>query len=96
MDPSPSILVMGLFLIIAGVLIVHFHNIWIYNWRGFITLLGWSGAIGGMLLLISPILYSHFEFWLKSSDMMIAFGLSGIIMGLCFGYYGFIDKTRSV
>jgi len=44
----------GIILLIAGLSIVAFHNIWVADWRVFITLLGYAVAIKGGLYIILP------------------------------------------
>jgi len=44
----------GIFLLIAGLSVVAFHNIWATDWRVLITLLGYAVAIKGGLYIILP------------------------------------------
>jgi len=46
--------VTGLITLIAGLAVVLFHNLWVFDWRVIITLLGWNILIKGVWLIISP------------------------------------------
>jgi hypothetical protein len=39
---------------VAGLAIVLYHNLWVADWRVIVTLLGWAGAIGGAARILSP------------------------------------------
>ena len=40
--------------VIIGLLSVLFHNIWEFNWKGMITLIGWGVLLEGVLLFSIP------------------------------------------
>ena len=46
--------VTGLITFVAGLAIVLFHNMWVFDWHLIITLLGWNILIKGTWLIISP------------------------------------------
>lgn len=44
----------GILLFVAGLSIVRVHNIWIFNWRVTITLIGWVIIAGGLFRIFFP------------------------------------------
>ena len=48
------IYVAGLMAFVPGLAIVLLHNVWAFDWRLIITLLGWLGLIGGIFRLLFP------------------------------------------
>jgi hypothetical protein len=48
------IYVAGLLAFVPGLAIVLVHNVWAFDWRVIITLLGWLSLIGGIFRLLAP------------------------------------------
>jgi hypothetical protein len=48
------IYVAGLLAFVPGLAIVLVHNVWAFDWRLIITLLGWLAVIGGIFRLVAP------------------------------------------
>jgi hypothetical protein len=44
----------GLLTLVAGIALVHAHNVWEGDWRLIITVLGWLGIIGGAVRILVP------------------------------------------
>ncbi len=80
----------GAMALIAGYLLVTFHNIWEYSWVVVITIFGWLALLKGLMFLIFP---KHMEFWrktlFKKKSLMPLWGFIILIFGLFFGYFGF-------
>jgi len=53
-DNPPLIFLTGVLVLIGGISVIYFHNIWTADWRSLITLFGWVAAIEGVLLIIIP------------------------------------------
>ena len=52
---SSGLIYLGGFMsLIFGILIVHFHNIWILGWPVLITIFGWLGVLKGMGFIMFP------------------------------------------
>jgi hypothetical protein len=52
---SPALIYLsGLLILPAGVAIIMAHNVWAFDWRVIITILGWMGAISGAIRIILP------------------------------------------
>ena len=48
------IYIAGLMAFVPGLAIVLLHNVWAFDWRLIITLLGWLSLIGGIFRLLLP------------------------------------------
>jgi hypothetical protein len=48
------IYVAGLLAFVPGLAIVLVHNVWAFDWRLIITLLGWLAVLGGIFRLVAP------------------------------------------
>jgi len=44
----------GLITFVAGLAIVLFHNLWVWDWRLIVTLFGWNALLKGAWLVIYP------------------------------------------
>jgi hypothetical protein len=49
------VLIYGIFLFVAGLAIVRFHNRWAANWSLLVTILGWILIIGGLFRMLFPL-----------------------------------------
>ena len=78
---------LGFIGLIAGVILVHYHNIWVKDWIVLITIVGWASLIKGFMLIAYPDSLGWFKSWYKDAR---AFGILAIIIGLIFGYFGFL------
>lgn len=78
----------GLFATIIGFLIIHYHNIWVFNWTVFVTLIGWIGLIKGISIIIFPNYIQQFSKSIINNSINIATIIVGIL-GLLFLYLGF-------
>ncbi len=47
-------MMMGIIAVIFGLLVVLTHNVWDTLWQGFISLVGWSALVKGILVLWAP------------------------------------------
>ncbi|OGG45396.1 hypothetical protein A2673_01245 [Candidatus Kaiserbacteria bacterium RIFCSPHIGHO2_01_FULL_50_13] len=46
--------VLGFFALVVGLLVVLTHNVWTFDWRGLITVLGWLAIAKGIMRLYVP------------------------------------------
>ena len=92
--PSFVLMLTAYLIIIVGVAIIEFHNIWKGLWRGAITFIGWYATIWGVVLLIFPNLYEGFAEFIQDRAYYTIGGSFAVLIGLFFGYYGFFWKER--
>ena len=56
---NPSlVLIYGVFLFVAGLAIVRFHNVWVANWSILVTILGWLLILGGLVRMLFPLRFA--------------------------------------
>ena len=77
----------GFITLIIGMLLVTYHNIWVKNWTVLITIIGWVSLLKGVMLIAFPQSISSFKRWYKNTRI---WGIFMIIVGLLFGYFGFL------
>ncbi len=78
----------GIFAVIAGTFLVHYHNIWVKDWPVLVTLLGWIAVVEGVIFIAFPkTMLSLSERMSKNEKAWSFFALA---FGLLFGYFGFI------
>ena len=77
----------GFVAVILGMLLVLSHNVWAQNWTTLITIIGWAILIKGVMILAFPKFMSFFKSWVVNSQII---GLVMLVLGLVFGYFGFI------
>lgn len=77
----------GFITLIIGMLLVTYHNIWVKNWTVLITIIAWVSLLKGVMLIAFPQSISSFKGWYKNTRI---WGVFIIIVGLLFGYFGFV------
>ena len=87
-EKSPALtFVSGCIGIIAGMILVIYHNIWIKNWTVLITIISWIMLIGGVIVVIIPKSLSFMSGLIKDTRL---WGVFMILFGIGIGYFGFI------
>ena len=90
-DNSTVMLIGGFVAIALGFVIIEFHNTWIWDWTTIYTIIGWISLIKGIVLLACPNLTSFYKRIIFESDNFSRILLPVLfIIGLVFGYFGFI------
>ncbi|MDH3246062.1 MAG: hypothetical protein OEM26_15685 [Saprospiraceae bacterium] len=91
-EPSVSTFLFSIGLIVAGMAIVKYHNIWQGNWRIWITLYGWLCLVKGTLFMIFPNFLSNYIHLIEEvpDDYFLGAGVVNMLIGLMFGYFGFL------
>ncbi|GAB4234874.1 MAG: hypothetical protein Kow0032_18990 [Methyloligellaceae bacterium] len=55
LSESPGLIfIAGILALVLGIALVTFHNIWVMDWRAFITVYGWLALIGGVVRILFP------------------------------------------
>jgi len=86
-ENSPGLTyISGFMALIIGMILVHYHNIWVKDWIVLITMIGWLSLFKGIMLIAFPHSISFFKNWYKNTR---AWGILLIVIGLIFGYLGF-------
>ena len=77
-----SMFTWGVVLILVGMILVNFHNVWLLKPRLVVTLLVWSILIKGIFLVVFPVKTQElFYRWISSSYLKVTF-ITYLILGL--------------
>jgi hypothetical protein len=87
------IYVSGLLALVAGLAIVNTHNVWVWDWRAIITILGWLGIIGGTLRIVFPQFVEQVgTAMLAQRGYVISAWIVLLVLGLWLMYVGYMEK----
>jgi len=76
---------------VAGAVLLYIHSDWTWNWKILITIIGWVGLIKGAVLFVLPgQMMKLAERILKIKGLYTFTGVMCLVLGLLFGYYGFM------
>ena len=88
----PLVYLSGVLFFIAGLSIVRKHNIWVWGWQSFITIIGWLGLLLGILRMFFPQMYSA-KF--KNDNFAFAVELFLILIGLILTIKAYLPSKKS-
>jgi len=78
----------GMMSLALGVIIVLYHNVWVQDWVVLVTIIGWLAVLKGVLLLLAPkALVKVSRIYLDNMNLV---GVGALVMGLVFGYFGYL------
>jgi hypothetical protein len=88
---SPALIFLaGLLAFIPGLAIVLTHNVWAFDWRLIVTVLGWLGLIGGAARILFPSqVKSIGTAMLAGGGWLRGGGIGATALGLILSYFGF-------
>jgi uncharacterized protein YjeT (DUF2065 family) len=89
---SPALIyIAGLLKFVPGLAIVLTHNVWTFDWRLIITLLGWLATVGGIFRLLMPAQVRRIgtamlarRGWLRGS------GVAVVALGAVLSFFGYL------
>lgn len=81
----------GAMALVAGFLIVYFHNVWIKDWIVLVTILGWAALVKGVMLLVFPdTIRSFSKTMFKKHTSFVSYGFFALILGVILSYFGYL------
>ena len=73
----------GLISLIIGALIIQFHNVWVYDWRLLITVIGWGALVKGSVRILAPKIAIKFATGVAGRRTVVnGAGLATLLMGM--------------
>jgi hypothetical protein len=80
---NPAVIYLaGLLSLLAGLLIVQFHNLWVLDWPVLVTIVGWLSIIGGIARIVFPAGMAALGEKMVSRDaLMIGGAIVSILLG---------------
>lgn len=80
----------GALAVVAGYVLVFYHNVWEYNWSVIITIVGWLAFIKGLLILIFPSLaFDMAKAFKRNKAYILISGVVLIVFGAILVYLGY-------
>lgn len=84
-DSPPLIFLTGILVLVGGMSVICFHNIWTADWRSLVTLFGWVAAIEGVWMITWPQPLIRFaKSILKQSPLISVLGFIYLALGAFF------------
>ena len=92
---SPTLLLMaGLLALVPGLAIVLTHNIWVADWRGLITVLGWIMLIAGASRILLPGLMKRVgDRMLQNHALIMVPGVLMLVLGGYLVWIGYLSQS---
>lgn len=80
---NPGIIYLaGLLSLLAGLLIVQFHNVWVLDWPVLVTIVGWLAVIGGIARTVFPARMAALgELMVSRDSLMVGGAILSILLG---------------
>lgn len=80
---NPAVIYLtGLLTLLAGLLVVEFHNVWALDWRVLITIVGWLSILGGIARIIFPAgMAAIGEKMVSRDSLMVGGAIVSILLG---------------
>ena len=85
------IYIAGILAFVPGLAIVLTHNVWVFDWRLIVTILGWLGLIGGAFRILFPTQVKAIgAAMLEKAEWLRGGGIAAIVLGAVLAYFGFV------
>jgi hypothetical protein len=80
----------GILDLLLGLLLVLVHNVWVWDWRLIITLIGWLSVVRGLVrMLFAPTIMKNGPRIIKKQGLLTCVSLVLLILGAVLSYYGY-------
>lgn len=79
----------GFISLFFGVIVINIHGEWTNDWTSLITLVGWLGALKGVMLLAFPNAMDFFKPMLDDKHLNKFMLPLVVVLGAVFTYFGF-------
>ena len=80
----------GIAALTIGLVIVHAHNTWVWDWPVIITIFGWLAIAGGLFRILAPQLVIKIaQSMLDSKPPLIAGGVVALLLGTALTAFGY-------
>lgn len=86
---QPTVFILGMIMLLAGLFMVVKHNVWELSHVGLITLIGWIVVIKGAVIILIPDLMDVFKKKTFGDHWYLVGGIIWLLAGACLTYYGY-------
>ncbi len=85
------LLAMGAFTLILGLMMVQFHNIWVFDWPVLVTLIGWIMIIKGAMAMLAPDAMMRVAERFSANNTALSIqAVMAILFGVYMSYMGYV------
>lgn len=86
----PVMFVTGFFTLILGILLLVGHQVWEWNWRVIITIVGWLTFVKGASIIFYPQFIDRISMsFVQNTNFAYIAAIVDLILGLILCYFGF-------
>jgi len=94
---SPGlVLITSIINLILGLLIVLSHNIWEFNWKTIITIIGYLTLLKGICHLFFPEWAKKMAKKIIEKDIFVYSGVISVVLGIYLLYHGYFDFFQKI
>lgn len=79
----------GFIHLFLGLLVVVYHNIWSWDFRGVVTFIGWVGVFKGVIRIFSPAKFVRLGEEFTVGKKLILWGIGWLAVGIYLVWAGF-------
>jgi uncharacterized membrane protein len=92
MVESPGLIfIAGVMALMVGVALVTFHNVWVADWRVFITVYGWLALLAGVVRMAFPdVAIGMGKRMMENRIVLIVAAVLNVLIGGFLSYMGFL------
>jgi len=88
---SALVYLAGFLGLISGLALVLTHNVWVFDWRVLITLIGWVAIIRAVVTVFAPQwIVALGSKLLDHRRIFLGAGVVDLIMGIVLSYFGYV------
>jgi len=89
------IYIFGILDLLLGLVLVTVHNVWVWDWRLIITLIGWISIVRGLVrVLCTPWVVKNAPRLLRKQGLLMGVSIVMLILGAVLSYYGYATLLR--
>jgi hypothetical protein len=89
------IYIFGIIDLLLGLVLVTVHNVWAWDWRLIITVIGWLSLVRGLVrILCAPWVMKNAAKMLKKEGLLMGVTIVMLILGAVLSYYGYAGLLR--
>jgi uncharacterized membrane protein len=90
LDSHVMMYLAGVLGLLGGLALVLTHNVWAFDWRLIITLIGWASLVRAVVTIFLPQqIVSIGSMLVRHSGIFFGAGVVNLIAGLVLGYFGY-------
>ena len=89
MQNETTLFFTGVVSFVIGISMILTHNIWVYDWKVIVTILGWAILLKGVIRLFLPDMVMGIARKMKNSQWITFILVLNVIFGCVLIYFGF-------